>query len=154
MSVYPGISHGSGIEFESTAEPFCIPWQNFINFSGFPNSIVCTISDLSSLYFGDTLYPNFSNSLLANTAVFRLLATTLGAKYIPCKKLLFAPKVGPTSFPCPGDVSLSAQSSTYFSFPATYAPLGAIPPPKFFIREPTITSAPTSNGVFLSTNSQ
>ena len=38
-SSYPGISQGSGVEFESIAEPFCIPIQNFINFSGSPNSI-------------------------------------------------------------------------------------------------------------------
>ena len=40
--------------------------------------------------------------LLANTAVFKLLATTLGAKNSPCKMLLFIPSVGPTSFPSPG----------------------------------------------------
>ena len=34
------------------------------------------------------------------------------------------------------------------------APFGAIPPPRFFISEPTITSAPTSNGSLFDTNSQ
>lgn len=81
------------------------------------------MSDLNSLYLGDTENPSFSNNLLANTAVFRLLATTLGARYIPCKKLLLAPSVGPTSLPCPGEVSLSPARFTYFSFPAMYAPV-------------------------------
>ena len=58
------------------------------------------------------MYPSFSSILLANTAVLRLLATTLGARYIPLKNSLFAPKLGPTSFPCPGELSLSAISST------------------------------------------
>ena len=39
-SWYPGVSHGSGKESESTGEPACIPWQYFINFSLSPNSIV------------------------------------------------------------------------------------------------------------------
>ncbi len=67
---------------------------------------------------------------------------------------MLAPSDGPTSFPKPGAVSLSAISSTYVLFPATYAPFCAIPPPKFFISEPTIMSAPISNGVCASTNSQ
>lgn len=80
--------------------------------------------------------------MLANTAVFKLLATTLGAKNNPCKIDLFIPKLGPTSFPSPGAVSLSAAKLTNSLVPAIYAPFGAIPPPRFFINEPTITSAP------------
>ena len=80
--------------------------------------------------------------MLANTAVFKLLATTLGAKKSPCKICLFIPKVGPTSFPSPGAVKRSAAKATNSFFPAIYAPFGAIPPPRFFIRDPTITSAP------------
>lgn len=99
LSEYPGISYGVGIAVESIAEPFCIPWQNLMSFLSSPNSIVCTISTLGVLNFGLTLYPNFSIILLANIAVFKLLATTLGAKYKPCKIFLFAPRDGPTSFP-------------------------------------------------------
>jgi len=83
-----------------------------------------------------------------------LAFTTLGAKNNPCKRLLFIPKVGPTPFPSPGTVNLSAASSTKSFLPAMYAPFGAIPPPRFFISEPTITSAPTSNGSLFDTNSQ
>lgn len=122
LSAYPGISYGVGTAVESIADPICIPWQNLICFSASPNSIVCTISALCSSNLGDTLYPSFSISLLAKIAVFILLATTLGLKYNPCKNPLFAPKVGPTAFPSPGAVSLSAISSTYFFLPATYAP--------------------------------
>ena len=148
------MSHGSGIEFESTGEPIWIPWQYLINGFFSPKLIVWTISALFSLYFGDGLYPSFSKILLANTAVFKLLATTLGAKNSPCNICLFIPKVGPTSFPSPGDVRRWLASSTKSFLPAIYAPFGAIPPPKFFINEPTITSAPTSKGSFVWTNSQ
>lgn len=57
LSLYPGISYGVGTAVESIAEPFCIPWQNFICFSLSPNSITCTISARFSSYLGDTLYP-------------------------------------------------------------------------------------------------
>ena len=66
---------------------------------------------------------------------------------------MFIPKVGPTSLPNPGEVNLSAASSTNSFLPAIYAPFGAIPPPKFFISEPTMTSAPKSVGSIFSTNS-
>ena len=66
---------------------------------------------------------------------------------------LFIPNVGPTSFPNPGAVNLSAANFTSSRFPAIYAPFGAIPPPKFLIKEPTITSAPIDVGSYLSTNS-
>jgi hypothetical protein len=77
------MSHGSGITFESTGDPICIPWQNFISFSLSLNSMVCTISDLFSSYFGLTLYPKALAILLANTAVFKLFDTTCGAKNNP-----------------------------------------------------------------------
>ena len=112
------------------------------------------MSARSSSNFGSTSYPNFSNMLLANTAVFTLLATTEGAKNNPCNIDLVIPSDGPTSFPSPGAVSLSAAKFTKSFLPAMYAPFGAIPPPRFFISDPTITSAPTSNGSFLFTNSQ
>ena len=112
-----------------------------------PKCIVCTISALFSLYFGSTLYPNSSNILLANIAVFKLLDTTCGAKNSPFSKFVFWFSDGPISFPIPGAVSLSAHSST------NYAPLVAIPAPKFFINDPTAMSAPTSIGSFSSTNS-
>jgi len=153
LSSYPPMSPGSGITLLSIGEPFCIPWQNFINFSLLPKWIVCTISALFSLYFGSTLYPNSSNILLANTAVFKLLATTCGAKNSPFNKLVFWFNDGPISFPIPGAVSLSAHISTNSFFPTIYAPLVAIPAPRFFINDPTTISAPTSIGSFSSTNS-
>lgn len=67
------------------------------------------MSALFSLNFGSTLYPNFSNILLANIAVFTLLATTLGAKNNPFKNNVFWFNDGPISFPIPGDVNLSAH---------------------------------------------
>lgn len=118
LSWYPGMSYGVGIAVLSIAEPAWMPWQNFICFSASPNSIVWTMSALGSSVVGSTLYPKVSRILLARMAVFRLLATTLGARYNPCKKLLFAPRDGPTSFPSPGAVSLSAISSTYSFLPA------------------------------------
>ena len=51
------ISPGSGITLLSIGDPFCIPWQNFINFSLSLNIIFWTISTLGSLYFGLVLYP-------------------------------------------------------------------------------------------------
>ena len=125
------------------------------NLSGDVNSFQKQFqTNLSSSNFGSTLYPNFSNTLLVKIAVFTLLHTTLGAKNSPCNICLFIPKLGPTSFPSPGAVSLSAHSLIKSFLPATYAPFGAIPPPKFFIRDPTTISAPTSIGSFLFTNSQ
>ena len=56
--------------------------------------------------------------MLVKTAVLRELATTLGAKYSPCSICLFMPKVGPTSLPSPGHVSLSPASSTRSCLPA------------------------------------
>ena len=112
------------------------------------------MSALSSKYLGSALYPSSSIILLVNIAVFKLLATTLGAKNKPSKNCLFAPKEGPTSFPSPGAVNLSATSLINFSFPTTYAPFVAIPAPKFFISEPTAISAPTSIGSFSPVNSQ
>ena len=73
-----------------------------ISFDSSSNIIFCTISHLFSLYLGSTLYPKASNTLLVNIAVFKLDATTLGAKNSPCKILLLAPKLGPTSLPSPG----------------------------------------------------
>ena len=87
-------------------------------------------------------------------AVFKADATTDGAKNIPFKNSLFAPSVGPTSLPCPGVVNLSAINSIYFFLPEMYAPFEAIPAPRFLISEPIIISAPTSIGLFSSTNSQ
>ena len=92
------------------------------------------MSALFSLYFGSTSYPNSSNTLLVKTAVFKLDATTLGAKNNPCKIDLLMPRLGPTSLPSPGSVSLSPAKSTSFFLPAIYAPLGAIPPPKFLFK--------------------
>ena len=152
--MYPGISHGTGSTYESIAEPDCIPWQYFINLFSSLNIIFCTISALGSLYFGSTWYPRLSKTLLVRIAVFNAFATTFGAKYNPCKNCLFIPSVGPTSFPSPGSVSLSAHSFIRSFFPTMYAPLGAIPPPRFFISDPTTMSAPTSVGYFFVTNSQ
>ena len=50
-------------------------------------------------------------------AVFKLLATTLGAKNSPFINSVFWFKDGPISFPIPGEVSLSAQSSISFFLP-------------------------------------
>ena len=47
------------------------------------------MSALGSSNLGLTLYPNSSNILLANTAVFTLLATTLGAKNSPLINAVF-----------------------------------------------------------------
>ena len=96
---------------------------------------------------------NFSFSGL-KTAVLRLLATTLGAIKKPCNIDLWIPNVGPTSFPSPGNVSRSAANFIKSFLPTIYAPLGAIPPPKFLIKDPTAISAPTSIGSFSLTNSQ
>ena len=148
------MSHGSGIANESIGDPACIPWQNLINLSGSLNIIFWTISHLWSLYFGSTSYPKFSNTLLDSTAVLSADATTDGAKNIPWSIDLFIPRVGPTSLPSPGSVNLSPARSIRSFLPAIYAPFGAIPPPKFFIKDPTIISAPTSIGVLSSTNSQ
>ena len=112
------------------------------------------MSALSSLYIGSVLYPSSSIILLVNTAVFKLLATTLGAKNNPSKNCLLTPNVGPTSFPSPGAVNLYATKLIRSSLPTTYAPFGAIPAPKFLIKEPTAISAPTSIGSFSVTNSQ
>lgn len=62
-----------------------MPLQNLINFSLFLKIIVCTISARSSSNLGETSYPKFSKILLAKIAVFRLLATTVGAKNNPFK---------------------------------------------------------------------
>ena len=112
------------------------------------------MSALSSSNFGSTLYPNVSSTLLVSIAVFTLAFTTDGASNKPNNSCLFIPSVGPTPFPSPGTVSRSAASSTSSFLPAIYAPFGAIPPPRFFISEPTITSAPTSSGSLVFTNSQ
>ena len=53
----------------------------------------------------------------------------------------------------PGDVNLSAHNSINSLFPTIYAPEVAIPAPKFFIKEPTAISAPTSIGSLSCTNS-
>ena len=100
------------------------------------------MSVLFSSHFGSTLYPSFSKTFAVKIAVFKLLATTDGAKNNPCNIFLFIPSVGPTSFPSPGNVSLSATKLIKFFFPTTYAPLGEIPPPRFLIRDPTKISAP------------
>ena len=55
----------------------------------------------------------------SKTAVFKLADTTLGAIKIPCKIDFVIPKVGPTSFPSPGTVNLSATRSIRFFFPTT-----------------------------------
>ena len=111
--------------------------------------MVCTISVLFSFDLGVTLYPKFSITFAVNTAVFKLFATTLGAMNNPCNIFLFIPNDGPTSFPSPGNVSLSETSSIKSCFPTTYAPFGAIPPPKFLINDPTNISAPNSLGSIL-----
>ena len=104
-------------------------------------------------YISDLYYiRNFSNILLANTIVFNELATTDGAKNKPFKYFVFWPIDGPISFPSP--VSLSATRDIKSFLPTTYAPLVAIPAPKFFINEPTAMSAPTYIGSFSVTNSQ
>ena len=113
-----------------------------------------TISALSSLYFGSTSYPNLSITLLVSIATFRALATVCDAINNPCKKLLFEFRDGPISFPSPGAVSLSAHNSTKSFLPTIYAPFDAIPPPKFFISDPTQISAPISIGSLYDTNSQ
>ena len=75
------------------------------------------------------------------------------AKNNPFNKFIFWFKEGPISFPIPGAVNLSAHNSTKSFLPTIYAPLVAIPAPKFFIKEPTAISAPASIGSFSSTNS-
>src|SRR5574344_10245 len=85
---------------------------------------------------------------------FKALPTTIGAKYNPISKLRLNPKLGPISLPCPGTFSLSAHNLIKSFFPQIYAPLLAIPAPKFFIREPTTISALTSVGSNKSHNSQ
>ena len=55
LSLYPGISDGSGAQCALTADPNCIPLQYLIMSFAFPNSIVCTISERWLLNFGDTL---------------------------------------------------------------------------------------------------
>ena len=116
-SSYPPIGLGSGTTHESIGEPFWIPWQNFINFSAVPKWMVCTISALSSLNLGSTVYPNSSKMQLANIAVLTLLATTCGAKNSPFNKLVFWFNDGPISFPIPGAVNLSAHNFIKCSFP-------------------------------------
>ena len=147
------MSLGNGITFESIGEPIWIPWQNLTKFSSLPSLIVWTISALTSSYFGSTSYPNFSNILLANIAVFTLDATTCGAKNKPFSNCVFCPNDGPISFPIPGAVNLSAHSSIKSFLPTIYAPDVAIPAPKFFINEPTAISAPISIGSLSCTNS-
>ena len=102
---------------ESIGDPIWIPWQNLIKFSSVPKCIVWTMSALTSSYFGSTWYPNFSNNLLENTAVFTLLATTLGAKNKPFINCVFWFSDGPISFPIPGEVNLSAHNSISSFFP-------------------------------------
>ncbi|EJW96811.1 hypothetical protein EVA_15081 [gut metagenome] len=46
----------------------------------------------------------------------------------------------------PGQVKRCAHFSTRSARPATYPPVGAIPPPGFLIKLPTIRSAPTERG--------
>ena len=87
------------------------------------------------------------------TAVFKALFTALGAMKIPLKNELFKLKFAPRSFPIPGAVNLSATIWIKSAFPATYPPVEAIPPPKFFIKDPTTTSAPICPGSSFSTNS-
>ena len=72
---------------------------------------------------------------------------------MPLKKVLFKLKFAPNSFPIPGAVKRSATIWINALFPATYPPVGAIPPPRFFIKDPTTTSAPTWPGSLVSTNS-
>ena len=82
-----------------------------------------------------------------------LLATTCGAKNNPFNRFVFCPNDGPISFPIPGAVNLSLHNFIKSFFPTIYAPDVAIPAPKFFIKDPTAISAPTSIGSFSSTNS-
>ena len=111
------------------------------------------MSVLISVDFGLTLYPKFSITFAVNIAVFKLLDTTLGAINKPCSIFLFIPNDGPTSLPSPGNVNLSATNSIKSCFPTTYAPFGAIPPPRFLINDPTKISAPKSLGSILFVNS-
>ncbi len=62
------------------------------------------------------------------------------------RNFLLAPKLGPTSSASPGTFNLSLHKYTKSSLPTIYAPLLAIPAPKFLINEPTHISAPTSVG--------
>ena len=50
-------------------------------------------------------------------------------------------------------MNLDEICSIAYLVPTIYAPVGAIPPPAFFISEPTIMSVPTSLGSLFSTNS-
>ena len=89
----------------------------------------------------------------AKTAVFKAPLTALGAKNIPLNKELFWLKLAPNSFPIPGAVSLSATILIKSVLPAIYPPVDAIPPPRFFINEPTVISTPTWPGSLVSTSS-
>ena len=86
-------------------------------------------------------------------AVFKAELTAVGALNTPLKKELFKLKFAPCSLPIPGAVNLSATKLTKSLFPAIYPPVEAIPPPRFFISEPTTKSAPTSPGSLFSTSS-
>ena len=92
--------------------------------------------------------------MLVRIDIFNAFDTTDGAKYNPSKNILLALSEGPTCFPSPGSVSLSAHKLTKSSFPTIYAPFVDIPAPKFLISEPTHISASTLHGVVVSTNSQ
>ena len=59
----------------------------------------------------------------------------------------------PNSAPIPGAVKRYEDNSTKSFLPTIYPPVGAIPPPGFFIKEPAMISAPTSIGSFVSVNS-
>ena len=87
------------------------------------------------------------------TAVFKALLTAFGAMKIPLKKELFKLKFAPKSLPIPGAVKRSATMLINSLLPATYPPVEAIPPPKFFIKDPTTTSAPMCPGSNFSTSS-
>ena len=71
------------------------------------------------------MYPSSSSAKLASIATFKLEPTAFGAIYNPRSISLFIPRLGPTSKPSPGTVSLSPASSIK-SFLPTSIPLGKI----------------------------
>ena len=97
--------------------------------------------------------PRCSNMLAASTAPLRAAAVTTGERKSPWENSLVTPRDAPTSFSSPGVVSLAAHLDIHSADPQIYPPIGARPPPGFLIREPTIISAPTSDGSIVSTNS-